>query len=901
MISAFNIDKLVSSVIQNKNLNTKIPTDDFTKVLEDTSSIVRAILEANPNLREKILDGEIDLEEFEEEIKESLEKFSKKKETKVDSSTATPNTPKTSVSQLPSEAVNGFNKVKDEVQKIGQNNVEKTLKEPEVRLVASSEKQTVKSEVLTSNEKTERVEENVQNATLENSLSGLETELDQKIENKSTLGDVKTFPSQNKQIKEGNTFEMPAIKDELITVKVEFKDNTKGLYNEVLKLEREENKNSKPVFGQKVLSEIRSDILESETPIQKGDETLPGKPSKEFEQVLSNADKNEAKLKNTEIPVEKNKEIVKNSEETELQNLKKVDQAQEQTNRVAVDTKEDKTKADLQSSQNVEFKRTEDGQISQIKGVYEQKTSNSTNKLIGNSSTDKFNEKVQVKRENNGESGINVKSSVNSGESISKEDKKESTKVPKNIVAETRVQSEYQKDQKIEEPKEVEKNLKFVEKSEPKVILESVDKKINVEVQSESQKSEKSSSELKNVKVNSEDKTKNLTNTGSKDIEITGKNNENKESNVPKVEFKDLPKEKQNVPQISERVLSTVQLKNEIGVEKSENEKAETQLPAKENIEQVEKHKINEEKEKKIVSADIEKKNDVKETKETNSGEINSDRVELLRQLIQMKTDENFNVEKKSKNEEQKIQGIEQRINSENPQSVKSQSTSSENRQSNENFSDQFRNNQPQNENKLNVKEFKVEVNTVNKKTELTTREILQEKPKVPESFKQRLVENAYTNVVEKKEFVNSPELKSNFSNVERYVSSRNLEEIYEKVRAFSLSNSIEEKVTLKLYPKELGEIEIHMRKVGKQIEIFFTAEFEETRKALEKNSALLAERFTKVDFEVRNMEFKTKESAEEQNSRDSSQQFSQNQRENENNKKRWKWVMEDDDGRRES
>jgi len=77
----------------------------------------------------------------------------------------------------------------------------------------------------------------------------------------------------------------------------------------------------------------------------------------------------------------------------------------------------------------------------------------------------------------------------------------------------------------------------------------------------------------------------------------------------------------------------------------------------------------------------------------------------------------------------------------------------------------------------------------------------------------------------------------------ERLQNSRNLEEIYEKIKQFATSYKLEEKVQMKLFPEELGNLDVELKKEGKQIQILFLAENEKVKDTIEKNSYILRDR----------------------------------------------------------
>jgi len=84
--------------------------------------------------------------------------------------------------------------------------------------------------------------------------------------------------------------------------------------------------------------------------------------------------------------------------------------------------------------------------------------------------------------------------------------------------------------------------------------------------------------------------------------------------------------------------------------------------------------------------------------------------------------------------------------------------------------------------------------------------------------------------------------------------------EIYEKIKQFATSYKLEEKVQMKLFPEELGNLDVELKKEGKQIQILFLAENEKVKDTIEKNSYILRERLASLDFEVRTFEVKVRE-----------------------------------------
>jgi flagellar hook-length control protein FliK len=156
--------------------------------------------------------------------------------------------------------------------------------------------------------------------------------------------------------------------------------------------------------------------------------------------------------------------------------------------------------------------------------------------------------------------------------------------------------------------------------------------------------------------------------------------------------------------------------------------------------------------------------------------------------------------------------------------------------------------------NKLEIKSFEIEY----KMKEESKKEEFQERPNISNKFLERLAELTYKSSEAKTE--QTYQTNNRFELVERLQHSQNLEEIYKKIRDFGFSNRLEENVRMKLYPEQLGNIDVELRKEGKAINIVFVAENEKSKELLEKNIGILRDRLTALDFDVRNMEVKMKE-----------------------------------------
>ncbi|AMW31912.1 flagellar hook-length control protein FliK [Fervidobacterium islandicum] len=196
--------------------------------------------------------------------------------------------------------------------------------------------------------------------------------------------------------------------------------------------------------------------------------------------------------------------------------------------------------------------------------------------------------------------------------------------------------------------------------------------------------------------------------------------------------------------------------------------------------------------------------------------------------------------------------------------------------------------------NKLEIKSFEVEYRV---KDEPKKGEI-QEKPNISNKFLERLAEMTYK--ASETKFEQTYQASSRFELAERLQYARNLEEIYQKIREFGFSGKLEENVRMKLYPEQLGNIDVELKKEGRSITIVFVAENEKSKELLEKNIGVLRERLTTLDFDVKNLEVRMKE--ENNYYEESRHQHNQQQREHnqEGNRKRAfnEEVMEDDDER---
>ncbi|WP_372589620.1 flagellar hook-length control protein FliK [Fervidobacterium pennivorans subsp. shakshaketiis] len=199
--------------------------------------------------------------------------------------------------------------------------------------------------------------------------------------------------------------------------------------------------------------------------------------------------------------------------------------------------------------------------------------------------------------------------------------------------------------------------------------------------------------------------------------------------------------------------------------------------------------------------------------------------------------------------------------------------------------------------NKLEIKSLEIEY----KMKEDTKKEEFQERPNISNKFLERLAELTYKSSESKTD--QTYQTNSRFELVERLQHSQNLEEIYKKIRDFGFSNRLEENVRMKLYPEQLGNIDVELRKEGKAITIVFVAENEKSKELLEKNIGILRDRLTALDFDVRNMEVKMKEeSSYHEDARHHQNQQNQKHGEQNHENKRKAFseeVMEDDNERK--
>lgn len=224
--------------------------------------------------------------------------------------------------------------------------------------------------------------------------------------------------------------------------------------------------------------------------------------------------------------------------------------------------------------------------------------------------------------------------------------------------------------------------------------------------------------------------------------------------------------------------------------------------------------------------------------------------------------------------------------------------------------------------NKLEIKSIQIEyTEKKDDSNSSNSKDTLEGKPNVSNKFVERLAELSYKTNGERPEIDStistgqsaSSNRASDLDLAERLQNSRNLEEIYEKIKQFATSYRLEEKVQMKLFPEELGNLDVELKKEGKQIQILFLAENEKAKDTIEKNSYILRERLASLDFEVRTFEVKVREEEryydQKQGQEEGKNQNSQNgrnsrngrsyQEDEENNKNNnRKWVIKDDDER---
>ncbi|MGC8956074.1 MAG: flagellar hook-length control protein FliK [Fervidobacterium sp.] len=198
--------------------------------------------------------------------------------------------------------------------------------------------------------------------------------------------------------------------------------------------------------------------------------------------------------------------------------------------------------------------------------------------------------------------------------------------------------------------------------------------------------------------------------------------------------------------------------------------------------------------------------------------------------------------------------------------------------------------------NNLEVSSFKVEYKE--KINDTNSSNLSEEKPKISDKFVERLAQLTYKAADQNMESHSTQTNKLDFA--ERLQASRNLEQIYERIKEFSLSNMREERVQMKLVPENLGNLDVELKKEGRQLSITFITENEKAKEMLEKSIQVLRERLANLDFEVRSVEIRVKED-EKYYEHDRNSQHGQHREHNEGNQKRkytYEEVTQDDDER---
>ncbi|MGC8901856.1 MAG: flagellar hook-length control protein FliK [Fervidobacterium sp.] len=198
--------------------------------------------------------------------------------------------------------------------------------------------------------------------------------------------------------------------------------------------------------------------------------------------------------------------------------------------------------------------------------------------------------------------------------------------------------------------------------------------------------------------------------------------------------------------------------------------------------------------------------------------------------------------------------------------------------------------------NNLEVSSFKVEYKE--KINDTNSSNLSEEKPKISDKFVERLAQLTYKAADQNMESHSTQTNKLDLA--ERLQASRNLEQIYERIKEFSLSNMREERVQMKLVPENLGNLDVELKKEGRQLSITFITENEKAKEMLEKSIQVLRERLANLDFEVRSVEIRVKED-EKYYEHDRNSQHGQHREHNEGNQKRkytYEEVTQDDDER---
>ncbi|MCX7653672.1 MAG: flagellar hook-length control protein FliK [Fervidobacterium sp.] len=199
--------------------------------------------------------------------------------------------------------------------------------------------------------------------------------------------------------------------------------------------------------------------------------------------------------------------------------------------------------------------------------------------------------------------------------------------------------------------------------------------------------------------------------------------------------------------------------------------------------------------------------------------------------------------------------------------------------------------------NNIEIKSFHVEYKEKSENNEKENT-LNGEKPKVSNKFVERLAELTYKFSEQKLETVSNV-LNGKYELAERLQASRNLEEIYEKIREFGLSNRLEERIQMKLVPQNLGNLDVEMKKEGRQLTVLFVAENERAKEIIEKNIYVLREKLSSLDFDVRNIEIRLKEEERYYDHEKNHQQSNQNNQD-ENRRRYMKTEVNEDDDERE-
>lgn len=244
-------------------------------------------------------------------------------------------------------------------------------------------------------------------------------------------------------------------------------------------------------------------------------------------------------------------------------------------------------------------------------------------------------------------------------------------------------------------------------------------------------------------------------------------------------------------------------------------------------------------------------------------------------------------------------------------------SKSSQNNQSySESHKDVRNNTEGVSKNRFEIKSIRIEYNEMKEnRNSGNPQSELEDKPKISNKFVERLAELSYkTSNTKSSDGLADPieqsgqtDQANDFDMAERLQNSRNLEEIYEKIRQFTTSYKLEEKVQMKLYPEQLGNLDVELKKEGKQIQIVFMTENEKAKEVIEKNSYILKDRLANLDLDIKTFEVKVKQEERYYDQEHQGQNKNQNnensrnydeRREQEDENKKRKWVIKDDDER---